>query len=1065
MKSQFFKQLLCGVFISLLLSGKIYAQETGSNREVDTTFNTAMNHIFGTLDNSKIPFGLLRDYAMEFTNLESYNGAAANTNMVDKRIFMQIYTSLATARINSSSYNTLPSPRAVDSLWFMARQPGQVTLSGLYYQYAYLDPNAANNGEITVTNGQLFDKYISGVWQNPYLQAAVVAFAPAGAAYQGKSFNLVLPANLWLTNSGSRVTSIQVDAGDGLGYRTLTPGANFAVSYADTGLKTLNFKVNLTNSIVLQSQSRLHVVADPLASILSPGSWTPVMNHGFTSSGQAGVYDVTSTATYNGQAGHGIVSVRLGSNHTSSLTNPLIVSEGFDPGIYLHPENQTGEYTLADFVYEISRHGKLDTLILSQYDIVYIDFKNGTDDIHRNALIVEDVIRWVNANKTGSNKNVIIGQSMGGLCARYALTKMESGGETHQVRLFISQGVPEQGAVVPLGFQYLENHVNKLYIRAGIGAAVYDEMNLFDEFFGASPDIPGILTLTESPAAEQMLVNRINENFQLDNSVHTAWQSELAALGYPGQGGIRNIAISNGSECGAGQTLAQGGQLLYIDGKLQTPFWGDLVGMLGFPILAGLTGQPAFLMGIVPGRNTIFLHFTANAAADGGGQAYNGKISYQKTILWLIPVSITITNRTFNQPSGVIPLETVAGDYLPTSISGYGLDSLTKYGITFSAVQQFGFIPTASALDIGHGSVTLLESDYSVPYSPLTPPAAPKNTPFAGFITAYGGTGPSNLNNNEEHLVFEVRNGNWLTNELNGITTPSGCDILCSFNSISGSATVCTSPSTFSVNNNSAISYAWSTTSNMVIQSGKYTSSPSIAATSNGFGPGTVTLIISSSGCASDTLQMQVTVGGPTDGFTVQQQDPSQQFCANSFGNWMTVEPQNVDDAYFQWSYLDLNGNGPPVIVNSSGSYQQDFTFPYASTFQISATAGNSCGLGITQWTTVYVSDLCGGGFGSFVAYPNPAGNSMTISTAANPNVVAGTTTLGALTTSTGTPNNTKREFTYKLYNKLGKVLKQGATPAGKDAVMDTSDLPSDNYFLHIFIGKQELQKQIMVRH
>jgi hypothetical protein len=236
MKTAIFKTLLCGIFLNALLAGTSNAQYMVNGKEVDTTFNTAMNHIFGTLDATKIPYGLLRDYGMEFTNLEKINGTAlVDSNLVDKGILRQIYTTLATSRISSIAYNTLPNPNSVDSLWYIARKAGQVTLSGLFYQYSYLDPNAANNGEITVTNGQLFDKYVNGVWQNPYLQGSAVGFAPSVNTYRGQSFNLVLPTNLWLTNSASLVSSIQIDAGDGLGYRTITPGVNLPVSYADTG--------------------------------------------------------------------------------------------------------------------------------------------------------------------------------------------------------------------------------------------------------------------------------------------------------------------------------------------------------------------------------------------------------------------------------------------------------------------------------------------------------------------------------------------------------------------------------------------------------------------------------------------------------------------------------------------------------------------------------------------------------------------------------------------------------------------------------------------------------------
>src|SRR6185437_2220512 len=507
------------IFLTFLLAGKTRAQYIVNGNEIDTSFNTTVNHVFGNLDKTRVPFGLLRDYAMAFTSLDNYNGAAlVDSNFVGKGVLSEIYRTLATARVTAGAYTTLPNPDTPDSLSFAARHPGQVTLEGLFYQYGYLDPNALNNGKITVSNGQFFDKFTNGVWQNPYLQGNVVGFTPANNTYQGKSFNMIMPTNLWLTNSSSMVSSIQVDAGDGLGYRTLAPGANLAVSYADTGLKVLNFKVNLTNSTVLQSHSQLHVIADPLAGVGISVDWSPGMTHGFSAASQPGLYNVTSTATYNGIAGQGLVSVQLSRGH-NSLTTPLIVAEGFDPGIYTDPENAAGVYSISDFNTSIGGslsstlinllEGSGDHSIPATYDIIFIDFKNGTDDIRRNALVVEDVIRWVNDNKTGSNQNVVLGLSMGGLCARYALKKMENAGETHQTRLFISDGTPEQGAVVPLGLQYADNHLHTLYVRSGIGVGLYDLIRFLASPFWSLPSLAGpagLTSLVNTPAAKQMLV-------------------------------------------------------------------------------------------------------------------------------------------------------------------------------------------------------------------------------------------------------------------------------------------------------------------------------------------------------------------------------------------------------------------------------------------------------------------------------------------------------------------------------------------------------------------------------
>jgi len=144
-----------------------------------------MNHIFGTLNTANVPFGLLRDYAMEFTNLENFNGTTlVDSNMIDKGILRSIYMTLATARMTGAATGTLPNPNTIDSLWQVARQPGQVTLCGLFYQYAYLASNADSTGKITVTNNQLFDKYVNGVWQNPYLQGQTVGFAPGKPGLQ-----------------------------------------------------------------------------------------------------------------------------------------------------------------------------------------------------------------------------------------------------------------------------------------------------------------------------------------------------------------------------------------------------------------------------------------------------------------------------------------------------------------------------------------------------------------------------------------------------------------------------------------------------------------------------------------------------------------------------------------------------------------------------------------------------------------------------------------------------------------------------------------------------------------
>ena len=153
------------ILISTLL---FFSKSSMAQTETDTTFYTQVNYIFAHVDKSKVPYGILRDFGMEFTNLENYSGtsALADSNYADKDAFWDVYQTLITSRVSTAATGFVPT-QTLDSLWYIQRQPGQIVLSGLYYNYSRFKDDAANN-YITITNNQLYDKYVGGVWQNPY---------------------------------------------------------------------------------------------------------------------------------------------------------------------------------------------------------------------------------------------------------------------------------------------------------------------------------------------------------------------------------------------------------------------------------------------------------------------------------------------------------------------------------------------------------------------------------------------------------------------------------------------------------------------------------------------------------------------------------------------------------------------------------------------------------------------------------------------------------------------------------------------------------------------------------
>lgn len=233
--------------ISLLLSGVFCLSVTSltAQTETDSSFRSSMNYIFENVDKSKVPYGILRDYAMEFTNLENFNGTAAlaDSNYTTPSVFWEVYNTLLMGRVHTSATGFLKQD-TVDNRWYSYRQPGRITLSGLYFSYSRFKDNAANN-YITITNNRLYDMYVSGVWQNPYQTETAFVISPSVTIYNGTGFTILLPVNTWLTNSSTALSGISIDVGDGTGYRTLNPGVSLSVNYTAPGTYEWKYRVAL----------------------------------------------------------------------------------------------------------------------------------------------------------------------------------------------------------------------------------------------------------------------------------------------------------------------------------------------------------------------------------------------------------------------------------------------------------------------------------------------------------------------------------------------------------------------------------------------------------------------------------------------------------------------------------------------------------------------------------------------------------------------------------------------------------------------------------------------------
>jgi len=166
----------------------------------------------------------------------------------------------------------------------------------------------------------------------------------------------------------------------------------------------------------------------------------------------------------------------------------------------------------------------------------------GCDYIERNAMILVKLIRQTQSRMSNpEDKIVLIGPSMGGLIARYALAYMEkyqneANVGPHKCKLYVSQNAPHLGSNVPIGVQALIRN-----LASGFGIATAQE------FLNRKISVP---------ATKELLLNHIEaDNYGPDPLRNSFIQNQydngpIGKLGWPMDVDLKKVAIINGSLMG-----------------------------------------------------------------------------------------------------------------------------------------------------------------------------------------------------------------------------------------------------------------------------------------------------------------------------------------------------------------------------------------------------------------------------------------------------------------------------------------------------------------------------------
>lgn len=576
----------------------------------------------------------------------------------------------------------------------------QIPLSILISEVETIKTEALENNTISKNNNQFV---LNNSSADAFQKHEIALMAPLVSKTKNKTVEFILKDKNIFNTTSKNIQAIYISFTDESLWQTVTVNEPISVDFATSGKKSISFKIEFTNGESKIIKSTFDVQG---SSNLANRNGNEILAQNITAS--IPYQGFGESAPYLGQGEYEIYL----DNVDQVLDKPIFLVDGFDPGDTRNTEliysllNYGGtDQNLADIV----RNEGFDIVVLNfpQYspaDGIVID--GGADFIQRNAMILVELINQINAQKVGTEKNVVIGPSMGGLISRYALRYMEQNNMEHDTRLYISFDSPHLGANVPIGFQHLFNYM----ANGPLGDVTLQEI---------------VNSVLSSPAAKQMLLDHYTGHLQtgsateFDNAIQlptgapnfrTAFQNELNAMGFPTE--TRNVAISNGS--GNGMMTGTPGMFVLNDYTVNATDTQRARFDVRFTPPAGVSNQ---LVSRFRGQQFIFIWITVfSSQANATSPATSSGLD--------------------SAPGGLFNVADFAE-------GGSGNPTLDDF-LANLAIDRFCFIPTLSSLAITNPNWYANVTDASI-------------TPFAATFVP---------TENEDHVTLSSGNVEFALNEI-----------------------------------------------------------------------------------------------------------------------------------------------------------------------------------------------------------------------------------------------------------------------------------------------------------
>ena len=355
----------------------------------------------------------------------------------------------------------------------------------------------------------------------------------------------------------SKTSIIQIDFGDGTGWHNYDPTV---VSY---------YQPNYSTTSTLLPLLRVRQYNPPTASIAGSSiSRIPVGGSVALPPNDVILIEGLNVGVYNG------------CNTNAATGKTIIYLEGIDVMDAIPRNNTTVQMIYASAI----RNNKIAELRNQGYKFVVVDWQNSRIDMRFNALYILNLLQTLKQQSTDDEQFIVMGESMGGVIARYVLTYMETPNyirqdvlpffteqndpqsviylathqniynlptnwvepdKMHNTRLFISIDAPHRGASIPLSIQKAYQHALPIiqnYLPVNIGFIT----NAFNLFLNAK-------------AAKQLLIEHLSTETGVgfyktysSNNVRNSFMQQLNQMGnYPQFAKI--MLMSNGALSGANQ--------------------------------------------------------------------------------------------------------------------------------------------------------------------------------------------------------------------------------------------------------------------------------------------------------------------------------------------------------------------------------------------------------------------------------------------------------------------------------------------------------------------------------